>query len=95
MQVKQGILGDCWFLCACVALQKSKYLLNKVQRSFMFQKFSSLVLESQASTSVSSVIFSYTFFSCANFFCDYHRWSILKKIIICLYFILCIINYLS
>uniref|UniRef100_A0A8C8AT34 Calpain 10 n=1 Tax=Otus sunia TaxID=257818 RepID=A0A8C8AT34_9STRI len=30
VQVKQGILGDCWFLCACVALQKSKYLLNKV-----------------------------------------------------------------
>ncbi|XP_039930149.1 calpain-10 isoform X3 [Hirundo rustica] len=28
--VKQGILGDCWFLCACVALQKSKYLLEKV-----------------------------------------------------------------
>ncbi|XP_064372790.1 calpain-10 isoform X2 [Dromaius novaehollandiae] len=30
VQVKQGILGDCWFLCACIALQKSKYLLNKV-----------------------------------------------------------------
>ncbi|XP_065530459.1 calpain-10 isoform X3 [Lathamus discolor] len=30
VQVKQGILGDCWFLCACVALQKSKYVLNKV-----------------------------------------------------------------
>ncbi|XP_074819520.1 calpain-10 isoform X4 [Natator depressus] len=30
VQVKQGILGDCWFLCACVALQKSKYLLSKV-----------------------------------------------------------------
>ncbi|KAM9127139.1 calpain-10 isoform 3-T4 [Pangshura tecta] len=30
VQVKQGILGDCWFLCACVALQKSKYLLTKV-----------------------------------------------------------------
>ncbi|XP_030312395.1 calpain-10 isoform X4 [Calypte anna] len=30
VQVKQGLLGDCWFLCACVALQKSKYLLNKV-----------------------------------------------------------------
>uniref|UniRef100_A0A8C8VGI5 Calpain-10 n=1 Tax=Pelusios castaneus TaxID=367368 RepID=A0A8C8VGI5_9SAUR len=30
VQVKQGILGDCWFLCACVALQKSNYLLTKV-----------------------------------------------------------------
>ncbi|XP_019388392.1 PREDICTED: calpain-10 isoform X2 [Crocodylus porosus] len=29
-QVKQGVLGDCWFLCACAALQKSKYLLSKV-----------------------------------------------------------------
>ncbi|XP_030071996.1 calpain-10 [Microcaecilia unicolor] len=29
-QVKQGILGDCWFLCACSALQKSEYLLNQV-----------------------------------------------------------------
>ncbi|XP_062832947.1 calpain-10 [Anolis carolinensis] len=29
-QVKQGMLGDCWFLCACAALQKSKYLLAKV-----------------------------------------------------------------
>lgn len=34
-------------------------------------------------------------FSCANFFCDYHRWLIFKKVFICLYFILCIINYLS
>ncbi|XP_019358955.1 PREDICTED: calpain-10 isoform X2 [Gavialis gangeticus] len=30
VQVKQGVLGDCWFLCACAALQKSKYLLSKV-----------------------------------------------------------------
>ncbi|OPJ79056.1 hypothetical protein AV530_004997 [Patagioenas fasciata monilis] len=29
VQVKQGILGDCWCLCVSVALQKSKYLLNK------------------------------------------------------------------
>ncbi|XP_028926069.1 calpain-10 isoform X1 [Ornithorhynchus anatinus] len=29
-QVKQGILGDCWFLCACAALQKSKHLLDQV-----------------------------------------------------------------
>ncbi|XP_015685697.1 calpain-10-like [Protobothrops mucrosquamatus] len=29
-QVKQGMLGDCWFLCACAALQKNKYLLTKV-----------------------------------------------------------------
>ncbi|XP_029471250.1 calpain-10 isoform X2 [Rhinatrema bivittatum] len=29
-QVKQGILGDCWFLCACTALQKNEHLLNKV-----------------------------------------------------------------
>uniref|UniRef100_A0A8D2KQ95 Calpain-10 n=1 Tax=Varanus komodoensis TaxID=61221 RepID=A0A8D2KQ95_VARKO len=29
-QVKQGMLGDCWFLCACAALQKSKFLLAKV-----------------------------------------------------------------
>uniref|UniRef100_A0A8D0H5R4 Calpain-10 n=1 Tax=Sphenodon punctatus TaxID=8508 RepID=A0A8D0H5R4_SPHPU len=29
-KVKQGILGDCWFLCACAAVQKSKYLLAKV-----------------------------------------------------------------
>ncbi|XP_072496579.1 calpain-10 isoform X2 [Notamacropus eugenii] len=29
-QIKQGILGDCWFLCACAALQKSKHLLHQV-----------------------------------------------------------------
>ncbi|XP_027731136.1 calpain-10 isoform X2 [Vombatus ursinus] len=29
-QIKQGILGDCWFLCACAALQKSKHLLDQV-----------------------------------------------------------------
>uniref|UniRef100_A0A8C0TFP0 Calpain 10 n=2 Tax=Canis lupus familiaris TaxID=9615 RepID=A0A8C0TFP0_CANLF len=29
-QVKQGLLGDCWLLCACAALQKSQYLLDQV-----------------------------------------------------------------
>ncbi|XP_073073941.1 calpain-10 isoform X4 [Manis javanica] len=29
-QVKQGLLGDCWLLCACAALQKSQHLLNQV-----------------------------------------------------------------
>ncbi|KAM9663989.1 calpain-10 [Trichechus inunguis] len=29
-QVKQGLLGDCWFLCACAALQKSPRLLEQV-----------------------------------------------------------------
>nr|XP_005005745.1 calpain-10 isoform X3 [Cavia porcellus] len=29
-QVKQGLLGDCWFLCACAALQKSRHLLDRV-----------------------------------------------------------------
>ncbi|XP_026972501.1 calpain-10 isoform X6 [Sagmatias obliquidens] len=29
-QVKQGLLGDCWFLCACAALQKSQHLLDQV-----------------------------------------------------------------
>ncbi|XP_023577886.1 calpain-10 isoform X2 [Octodon degus] len=29
-QVKQGLLGDCWFLCACAALQKSRHLLERV-----------------------------------------------------------------
>ncbi|XP_045150797.1 calpain-10 [Echinops telfairi] len=29
-QVKQGLLGDCWFLCACAALQKSRRLLEQV-----------------------------------------------------------------
>ncbi|XP_059201411.1 calpain-10 isoform X2 [Centropristis striata] len=28
--VKQGLLGDCWFLCACTFLLKNKRLLNKV-----------------------------------------------------------------
>ncbi|XP_023599724.1 calpain-10 isoform X17 [Myotis lucifugus] len=28
-QVKQGLLGDCWFLCACAALQKSRHLLDQ------------------------------------------------------------------
>ncbi|XP_023674237.1 calpain-10 isoform X3 [Paramormyrops kingsleyae] len=27
---KQGILGDCWFLCACTALLKNKHLMDKV-----------------------------------------------------------------
>ncbi|XP_039999678.1 calpain-10 isoform X2 [Xiphias gladius] len=27
---KQGLLGDCWFLCACTILLKNKHLLNKV-----------------------------------------------------------------
>ncbi|XP_047401518.1 calpain-10 isoform X1 [Sciurus carolinensis] len=29
-QVKQGLLGDCWFLCACAVLQKSRHLLDQV-----------------------------------------------------------------
>ncbi|XP_007941606.2 calpain-10 [Orycteropus afer afer] len=29
-QVKQGLLGDCWFLCACAALQKRRRLLEQV-----------------------------------------------------------------
>ncbi|XP_032336589.1 calpain-10 isoform X3 [Camelus ferus] len=28
-QVKQGLLGDCWFLCACAALQKSQHLRDQ------------------------------------------------------------------
>lgn len=28
--MKQGLLGDCWFLCACAALQKSRHLLEQV-----------------------------------------------------------------
>lgn len=34
--MKQGLLGDCWFLCACAALQKSRHLLEQVsgQRGF-------------------------------------------------------------
>lgn len=28
--VKQGLLGDCWFLCACTFLIKNQQLLNKV-----------------------------------------------------------------
>lgn len=35
-QVKQGLLGDCWFLCACAALQKSRYLLEQVSDSAGF-----------------------------------------------------------
>nr|XP_046264122.1 calpain-10 isoform X2 [Scatophagus argus] len=27
---KQGLLGDCWFLCACTYLLSNKHLLNKV-----------------------------------------------------------------
>ncbi|XP_051943160.1 calpain-10 isoform X2 [Hippocampus zosterae] len=27
---KQGLLGDCWFLCACSALLKNRHLLDKV-----------------------------------------------------------------
>uniref|UniRef100_A0A2K6B5K6 Calpain 10 n=1 Tax=Macaca nemestrina TaxID=9545 RepID=A0A2K6B5K6_MACNE len=33
-QVKQGLLGDCWFLCACAALQKSRHLLEQVWGPF-------------------------------------------------------------
>lgn len=28
---KQGLLGDCWFLCACSFLLRNKHLLNKVR----------------------------------------------------------------
>lgn len=28
---KQGLLGDCWFLCACSFLLQNKHLLNKVE----------------------------------------------------------------
>jgi len=28
---KQGLLGDCWFLCACTFLLKNKHLMNKVE----------------------------------------------------------------
>ncbi|XP_058521195.1 calpain-10 [Ochotona princeps] len=29
-QVKQGLLGDCWFLCACAALHQHRHLLEQV-----------------------------------------------------------------
>lgn len=29
-QVKQGLLGDCWFLCACAALSRNRRLLYQV-----------------------------------------------------------------
>ncbi|XP_043558310.1 calpain-10 isoform X1 [Chiloscyllium plagiosum] len=29
-KIKQGLLGDCWFLCACEALRKNGKLLDKV-----------------------------------------------------------------
>ncbi|XP_006151979.1 calpain-10 isoform X1 [Tupaia chinensis] len=29
-RVKQGLLGDCWLLCACAALQKHRHLLEQV-----------------------------------------------------------------
>ncbi|XP_059800583.1 calpain-10 isoform X1 [Hypanus sabinus] len=29
-QIKQGLLGDCWFLCACETLHKNRFLLEKV-----------------------------------------------------------------
>ncbi|XP_060690704.1 calpain-10 isoform X2 [Hemiscyllium ocellatum] len=29
-KIKQGLLGDCWFLCACEALRKNRQLLDKV-----------------------------------------------------------------
>ena len=35
-QVKQGLLGDCWFLCACAALQKSQHLLDQVSATVHF-----------------------------------------------------------
>ncbi|KAB0403642.1 hypothetical protein E2I00_000339, partial [Balaenoptera physalus] len=35
-QVKQGLLGDCWFLCACAALQKSQHLLDQVSATVRF-----------------------------------------------------------
>ncbi|XP_048460530.1 calpain-10 [Rhincodon typus] len=30
-QIKQGLLGDCWFLCACEALRKNRQLLDKLR----------------------------------------------------------------
>lgn len=44
---KQGLLGDCWFLCACSFLVKNKHLLDKVaQEAFRlrFQKWASLMI---------------------------------------------------
>lgn len=32
---KQGLLGDCWFLCACTVLLKRQHLLNKVFRQLL------------------------------------------------------------
>lgn len=29
---KQGLLGDCWVLCACTFLLKNQLLLNKVEQ---------------------------------------------------------------
>lgn len=34
--MKQGLLGDCWLLCACAALQKSQYLLDQVSGGAAF-----------------------------------------------------------
>lgn len=46
---KQGLLGDCWFLCACSFLVKNKPLLDKVAHEacrVRFQKWASLTLSS-------------------------------------------------
>lgn len=32
---KQGLLGDCWLLCACTILLENKHLLNKVKCLFL------------------------------------------------------------
>lgn len=34
---KQGILGDCWLLCACDMLLKSRYLLDRVNTKTQIQ----------------------------------------------------------
>ncbi|XP_015216845.2 calpain-10 isoform X1 [Lepisosteus oculatus] len=36
---KQGILGDCWFLCACSMLLKNKLLMDKVDAVFQVVPF--------------------------------------------------------
>lgn len=52
-QVKQGLLGDCWFLCACAALQKSQHLLDQVRATLGFSPLGSFCLHRTGSSSKS------------------------------------------
>ena len=60
--IKQGILGDCWFLSSCAAVSQQDVFMNKVSQKneFITRVFKMDVLESMYTTKYTSARMLFT-----------------------------------